>query len=261
MSSEPVENTAPDSPAPVGDGPATSERTPAGATTDAKPKLAIKPPPRKKWGPPPPASPLSKLAWKLVFGATILAMLLLGVIIILMVQSNTPKADGPPTLGEEFRDPVNTYAIRPPANWTLQDPHDGRNFYIKGPKERGYIPLMTICLDVAAGRLESYIKEYKGRLQAEDPSIKFVSESTVKIDKDKYQAVRLVYTWSSPNSDNTVTTVKTVQYVVDDAPRFYRVSGSVREDAFDKYLPRFDASANSFSILPLNTPTVNTVAP
>jgi len=42
-------------------------------------------------------------------------MLLLGVIIILMVQSNTPSADGPPALGEEFRDPVNTYAIRPPG--------------------------------------------------------------------------------------------------------------------------------------------------
>ena len=63
----------------------------------------------------------------------------------------------------------------------------------------------------------------------------------------------------APKDQKSVTTVKTVQYVVDDAPRFYRISGSVREDAFDKYLPRFDASANTFSVLPLNTPTFNTV--
>jgi hypothetical protein len=254
MASEPEANPEPNlTPAGSPTSPLASDVAPSvniNTAAATKPKLVIKPPPKKKWNPPAPSSPLSKLAWKLVFGGTILAMLLLGVIIILLIQTNTPKPDGPPQLADEFRDTVNnSYAIRPPVNWTLQDPHDGRNFFIKGPRETGYIPLMTLCVDVAAGRLDSYLKEYKGRLQAQDPSIQFLEESTLKIDN--FETVRLVYTWTSPNDNNTVTKVKTLQYIVCDAPRFYRIGGSVREDIFDKYYPRFDASLKTFRVLPL----------
>lgn len=243
---EPLPSAAEPAPLPSA-APATVPISTAG---EKKPKLTIKPPPKKKWNPPAPSTPLNRLAWKLVFGATILAMLLLGVIVILLIQTNSPSPNKAPELAEEFRDTAsNSYAIRPPLNWILQDPHDGRNFFIKGPRESGYIPLMIICVDVAPGRLDSYMKEYKGRQQAEDPSIKFDEESTLKVDG--FDASRLVYTWTSPNTDGSQTKVKSVQYIVCDAPRFYRVTCSVREDLFDKYLPRFEASAKTFKILPL----------
>ena len=212
--------------------------------------------PKKKWVPQQPLA-TNKWVWRLVFGATFLAMLLLGVIVLLLI--NTKTEVGPPKLAEEFRDPVNNYSIHPPVNWWLEDPHDGHNFYIKGPRERGYMPLMMIYVDVAPGHLDSYMKEYVGRLKVEDKTVNVISETREKIDN--FDASRLVYSWSMLDSSQTTVNVKTVQFIVADAPRFYRVTCSVREDLFEQYLPRFEASARSFHVLPLNTPHYNVINP
>jgi hypothetical protein len=283
MSSEPQatpESTQPESPASSGDGPLPSAVTPpqpsvgsgvpgtnapasteakAGAAVQTTPKLKIAAPPRKKWAPPAAPSTLNKFAWRLVFAATLLAVVLLGVIIVLMVKTDQKTEDGQPQLAEEFRNPSGDYLIKPPINWWLQDPHDQHNFYIKGPRERGYMPLITICMDVAPGRLESYVKEYKDRLQVEDKSIQFLSDTIETLNG--IESERLVYTWTMINDDKTEVKVRTLQYIVGDVPRFYRVTSSVRDDLFEKYLARFEASSKTFKLTPLSAPVVRQLPP
>lgn len=196
----------------------------------------------------------------MVFAATILATVLLAVIIVLMVKTDEKKTeDGQPQLAEEFRNPNDDYLIKPPINWWLQDPHDHHNFYIKGPHERGYMPLITICTDVAPGRLESYVKEYKGRLQVEDKSVQFISDTVETING--IEAARLVYTWTLVNDDKTEVKVRTLQYIVPDVPRFYRITSSVRDDIFDKYMARFEASSKTFKLTPPAPAVVKQLAP
>jgi hypothetical protein len=235
--------------------------TPAAAATPAvsaerteAAKKAL--PPRRKWAtPPPPAG--NKWVWRVVFIATFVAVLLLGVIVLLLVNSNKP--DEAPKLAEEFRDTVNSnYAIRPPVNWILLDPHDGRNFNIVGPKERGFLPLMQICFDVAPGHLDSYLKEFEARDLA---GTQLVSQTREKLDgKD---TARLLYTWDTvtEDSEKKPVKVKTVQYILEDVPRFYRITCSVREDLFDKYIARFEASVKTFKILPITESPYKVVPP
>ena len=63
---------------------------------------------------------------------------------------------------------------------------------------------------------------------------------------------KLVYDCQMPKDggDGTVT-VRMLQYVIDDHPRFYMVSCFVNAELFDKYLQRFEASARSFERIPI----------
>ena len=57
----------------------------------------------------------------------------------------------PPALAKEFEEPNNNYTIRPPVNWFIEDRHDGNNIYLKGPREKGFSPLIIVSLEVKPG--------------------------------------------------------------------------------------------------------------
>jgi hypothetical protein len=242
--------------------PADTPKSSDAAATVAK-STAVKPkppgppgPPRKKWDPKL-ATPTfaDRMAWRLVFFATGMAVVLVVVIIYLMMRTKTEAATV--KLGEEYVDRVNNYSIHPPYNWALNDPHDGRNFYIMGPRERGMTPMVLICLDVAPGDLESYLKTYKSDLQKLEPTVNWISDELARIDKTDGR--RLEYECDNPTDDGKTARIHCVQYIIPDPPRFYRVTCTVRADLFQNYLERFEASARSFKRTPLNAPAFNTV--
>jgi len=107
---------------------------------------------------------------------------------------------------------------------------------------------MTICLDRRAGAA-GIVPEGIQRPAAggKDPSIEFVSETPAKIDKDKYAAVRLIYTWTMEkrrqdhhqSPDHSVRGRRRASF-------FTASAAASATTAFDKYLNRFEASAKKF---------------
>src|SRR4051794_18342771 len=90
-----------------------------------------------------PQKPASKaLLWLFVLISSVIVLL----IAILTTHVATPPLEADtPQLGAEFTDSVNNnYTIRPPVNWHFEDPHDGANIYIKGPKEKNFPPIIVI---------------------------------------------------------------------------------------------------------------------
>ena len=238
------------------DAPARSDEGPvlAGAGAGASGAAAAKPAmpahlkPGRKWKLPQPSKYSTKTVW--TFAAlTSLAMAVLWVAFAELLVP-TVNTDGPPPLAKEFRDVDNALGIRPPLNWSLEDPHDGANVYIKGPAEKGFSPLIITSLEIAPGRLSTYIAEHKARIEAQDKTVQWVEEDEDAIDGCR--AWRLVYDVDLPtdekNEDGSVKTVKvrTLQYIMDDHPRFYRVTCHIRADLYKRYLARFEACAHSF---------------
>lgn len=258
-STEPEKNDDPPA-APPSDAAKPAETTKsegaAVAKSPAKPKPPLPGPPKKKWDPKL-ATPTfaDRMAWRLVFFASGMAVVLVFVIIWLMWRTKTETSVV--KLGEEYHDPVNNYSIHPPYNWKLDDPHDGRNFYILGPRERGLTPMVLICLDVAPGDLESYVKTYKSDLQNAEKSVKWISDEKDRVDKTDCE--RLEYECDMATDDGKTARIRSMQYIIPDPPRFYRVTCSVRADIFQQYLERFESSARSFKRTQMAAPAFHTV--
>jgi hypothetical protein len=237
--------------------------TPAPATTPAEPPVLKQPAtpgakkviPRapRKWNLPQQSKISNKAVWTLVAFSSVMV----AVFGILIGELAMPRAtDGPPALGPEFKHNDNAIIIRPPLNWTIVDPHDQWNIFIKGPAvDHGFPPLLIASLEIAPGRMSSYIKEHKARIEAENKTVKWISEQDHMIDNA--HAVRLEFDCEMPlenekNPDGSpkMGVVRSLQYVMEDSPRFYRVTAHVRADLYQKYLSRFEASAHSFKRMP-----------
>lgn len=211
--------------------------------------------PHKRWQPPPPQKfPVSLLLLFVLAGTGL--VIGLTYIISNMVQ---PDPVTSPPLAKEINDTNNNFTIRPPANWHVEDPHDGSNIYIKGPREKGFSPLVIVSLDIKPGNISSYLQEHKGRISFQDKTVQWISEETDESIDGCANTARLEYDCVLPidphdESKGTVK-VRTLQYIMEDKPRFYRVTCHVAADLYERYLDRFEACARSFKRIPL--PRVN----
>jgi len=194
--------------------------------------------------------------------AAVAGALLVTVIIKFAGDMTAPIAEGAPKLAAEFEERANNYTIRPPVNWVIEDRHDGANIFIKGPKERGFPPLIVVSMEIKPGGIESYMREHKGRIafqagqitngpkDSKDKAVKWISEETDSIDGCP-NTVRLEYECNTVMNDETIVRVRALQYIMEDKPRFYRLTGFVSPENFEKYLQKFEACMRSFKRTPL----------
>jgi hypothetical protein len=153
-------------------------------------------------------------------------------------------------LEKPFAHRRDNFSIQPPKNWRLHDRVPDTSLVIKGPQERLFTALIVVSFEIAPDRLEGFVKEHKSRLQHENPSIKWLDE------KDDFisgmRAIRLVYECDYQDVGQTEKLrLKNLQYIIDNRPRFYRITCSVAAGYYERYLARFEASARSFDRLPL----------
>jgi hypothetical protein len=188
---------------------------------------------------------LSPVAW---FFISVAGFAAVGVVLAISQYMMPGVQDGPPLLENPHNDTVNGVSIRAPKNWLLQDPFDGSNVYILGPKEKGFSPLIIMCTEVSSGKLPAYVKEHKDRTNLRGDSVVWLSEEVDIIDSTR--AVRLEYEYNYKVEGKEDVKVRGLQYIVGDWPRYYRLSAYVRADLFESYRPRFEASMRSFKRMP-----------
>ncbi|HYF52009.1 MAG TPA: PsbP-related protein [Planctomycetota bacterium] len=152
----------------------------------------------------------------------------------------------PPTLGTALNMPEVGASIQPPMNWSLDQLPGDPNATLRGPKEKGFPPLIICSMEPAPGDLAGYLKEHKARISAQDKTVKWISEQETTLDGRP--AVRLEYETESDAAPPAIGKVRVhaLQYIVEDKPTYYRVTCFVVASAFDKYQERFEASAKSF---------------
>ncbi|HYG76190.1 MAG TPA: hypothetical protein VEK08_14390 [Planctomycetota bacterium] len=237
------------------------ESTPEPEVSPAPPASAVagtvaKPAPGKvprKWNPPPPKQLSTGMMVLIIAGAVVLV----GIVAVLAMQIGAPEPEAMvPKLAAEFTDPINSYSIRPPVGWVIEDRHDKSNIFIKGPKEPGLSPFIVSSLDIAPGSLSSYLQLHKGRIEAEEKTVQWISEDTGESIDGCVNTARLEYECDfemSPGSGKF--RIRALQYIMEDKPRFYRVTCFVTASLYEKYLPKFEACARSFRRQPL--PRVN----
>jgi len=187
------------------------------------------------------------------------ALVVLVAMLAMYLTANEPEA-AVPKLGAEFTDPIHmSFSIRPPANWVIEDPHDKTNIYLKGPREPGLRPLIIVSLDIAPGSLNSYLQLHKGRIEAEDKSVTWISEDSGESIDGCPNTARLEYECNFEAANKEQVRVRALQYIMEDKPRFYRVTCFVPASLYEKYLPRFEASARSFRRVPIGRANVGSI--
>lgn len=208
--------------------------------------------PHKKWNPSKPDPMSKRLGWILVFVATT-CVVVLGLFIFIFTSISTKPDTGPVALAMPYRNNDDGFTISSPINWTVDDHFNGASVAIKGPQERGMSPLILVAMEIAPGRLKSYLEEHKRRLSHQEESLQWLSEE--EITMDGCPAVRLVYESDVEIEEGKPKVrVHAVQYIMDDNPRFYRITCFTNASLFERYRAKFEASSNSFKRLPLVTP-------
>jgi hypothetical protein len=207
---------------------------------------------RRRWQP----TPQKKLPLSMIISFVVIAaVVVFGVAALLAKMARPITENTGPKLAKEITDTRNNYTIRPPMNWHVEDRHDGKNVYIKGPREKGFSPLIIVSLDIKPGGMTSYLLEHKGRISAEDKSIKWISEDTDESIDGCVNTARLEYDCDMAvdpaDASKGNVTIRTLQYIMEDKPRFYRVTCHVAIDQYEAYLPRFEACVRSFKRIPL----------
>jgi len=166
-------------------------------------------------------------------------------------QMTNSMSEGSPKLAAEFEDRANNYTIRPPVGWVIEDRHDGANIFIKGPREMGFPPLIIVSLEIKPGGMEAYLQEHKDRIAFKDKTVKWIGRQESDFIDGCPNTVRLEYECDDELDNGTTVRVHALQYIMEDKPRFYRVTCFVSPENYEKYLPKFEASARSFKRTPL----------
>ncbi len=213
-------------------------------------KLPVK---RKHWTPAAPAQ--SKFSVALVLAvAAAAAILLVASLHFLLAPSGPSK----PALDKEFRDAFNQsdFAFNPPRYWKIDDRTEKYTYYVKGPRETGFSPLMIFTSVSAPGQLAAFVDEHKKRMVAmEDPSVRFISDEDDSIDGCR--AKRIEYESDYKESENApVIKIHTLQFIVKDPsyPVFYKITCHSKRESFFEFLPIFSASAHSFRRVEVKVP-------
>ncbi|MBI3830865.1 MAG: hypothetical protein HY291_15200 [Planctomycetes bacterium] len=219
----------------------------AAGSPAAKPRYAAAPPPGppRKWKLPEKSGTNSnRLGWLLVI-VTTTVVVVFGLFLFIMEAVRTEVDSGPVTLGPAYRNQEYNFRIRPPINWTLDEHYPDTQVAIHGPAEHGLTPLVLVATEIAPGRLETYLAEYKLRCEHEDKTLKWTSEDDTWIDG--CHAERLEYDSESEIVEGKPKVkVHVLQYIFDCKPRFYRITCYVSADLYWKYRAKFEACVGSF---------------
>jgi hypothetical protein len=156
----------------------------------------------------------------------------------------------------EYIDTRNEVAITPPIGWKIDDRSQPGTLALLGPAEHGCTPMVLVFWHLAPGRMESYLKEHKPRVEAESPdgNVQWLKdEETEKIDGCPTQRLEYLCDWQAGDDGSTVK-VHALQFVIEDQPRFYLITCFVAADVFDRYKTILDATARTFRRVPNTTP-------
>jgi len=181
-----------------------------------------------------------------IAGGTVLGIALVFGLHYILVHDTPIK----PKLGDEFRDQVRDmadFAFSPPRKWNIDDRTTPYTYYVQGPKESGFSPLMIYASITAPGSIQAFLDEHKKRIEIEEPSTKFISEEEDAIDGCRVK--RIEYDCDYKASDESpVVKLRTVQFIVKDPsfPVFYKITCHAKMETFASHLPLFEASAHSF---------------
>ncbi|MCW8129752.1 MAG: hypothetical protein KIS92_05300 [Planctomycetota bacterium] len=197
--------------------------------------------------------PVSKrLGWLLVIASTT-AVVVLGLFIFILDSVSVQVDNGPVALGQAYLNNDVNFRISPPINWTVDDHFGDASVAIKGPQERGMSPLILVAMEIAPGRLQSYLEEHKRRLSRQDPTLQWLSDEDTWIDGCHVE--RLEYECDvEVQEGKPKVRVHALQYIFDNKPRFYRVTCFVSATLYERYRAKFQACAESFARTPLVTP-------
>jgi hypothetical protein len=99
--------------------------------------------------------------------------------------------------------------------------------------------------------LTSYLQLHKGRIELQDKTVKWISEDLGESIDGCPQTARLEYECTLEVENVGPVKVRALQYIMEDKPRFYRVTCFASSSTFEKYLPKFEASVRSFRRQPL----------
>lgn len=219
----------------------------ATGSAPAKPRYAAAPPsgPPRKWKlPEKPGIGSNRLGWLLVIVMTTVVVVF-GLFIFIMEAVRTEVDSGPVALGPAYVNNDYNFRIQPPINWTVDDHYPDAKVAIHGPPEHGLSPLVLVAVEIAPGRLETYLSEYKMRCEHEDKTLKWTSEDETWIDG--CHVARLEYDSECEVVEGKPKVkVHALQYIFDCKPRFYRITCFVSADLYAKYRAKFEASAGSF---------------
>ena len=247
----PVAPANPVAPAPSAARPvrrASPAKSPA-ATKAAPPPASITNPvtKRARWAPAAPTS-LSKLKLiGVIAGGAVLAIsLIAGLHYMLDFQAAPAKV----VLDDEFKDRVNEmadFAFRPPHKWHIDDRTQRYTYYVQGPRDNGFSPLMIFTSVSAPGTMADFVDEHKKRTVLEEPTVKFISTEDDVIDGCR--AKRLEYDCDYKETDiSPVVKLRTLQFIVKDPsfPVYYKITCHSTLESYPSHLPVFESSAHSF---------------
>lgn len=221
---------------------------PASAGPGANPASAPNPATvRRRWAPAPPTN-LSTFKIVLVIGLA--AVLAVALVVALHYVLTPAPVVAKVVLGDEFRDRVNEmadFAFSPPRHWNIDDRTQKYTYYVQGPKEVGFSPLMIFTSTAAPGTMSTFLDEHKKRIQNEEPSTQFISEEDDSIDGCR--AKRIEYDCEYRETDTSpLVKLRTLQFVVKDPsfPVFYKITCHSTLETYASHVPVFEASAHSF---------------
>ena len=248
---EPPTQTPPAASEPVAK-PAEAANAPAPAARRTNKYFPVKPMPRSQQVGLAPVRDKNRMMWILVYAMTALVVGLgYFVTVGLLTNRNFDEPPGPVKLGKPFFDQEDFCKISPPINWVAEDRIEGTTVIFVGPPQKDFRPSIFVCRTNGVGNLEFYLKEYKLKLEHETPTLKWISEKQLKLANRN--AVRLEYEYmddSDKKNPEHQFKMRCVQWVIDDNMVFYRITGSATANTFDKFLPKFEASAETFTIVP-----------
>jgi len=155
----------------------------------------------------------------------------------------------PPTLGKALNMPEIGASIQPPLHWTIDQLPGDPNATLRGPKEKGFPPIILCSIEQAPGGLQAYVREHKARIESQDKTVKWISEQETTLDGRP--AIRLQYNTESDAALPAIGKLRigALQFIVEDKPTFYRITCFVAAAAYEKYEERFIASAKTFKRL------------
>jgi len=202
-----------------------------------------------------PGALADRLGWVLVIAATTLVVIL-GLAIFMLDSIHLHQIAGPVVLDKEYDSPTDNFSIRGPINWSKEEEVGGNSLVFKGPVEKGQGPIILVSNEVAPGRLASYVEEHKKRLEHEEPTLKWLSEEDTWIGG--VHTIRLEYeSQYKPDEDRPAVGIRVMLYIFDAKPRFYRVMCYAADTCFERYRPKLEACAETFSLKPIPEPKVN----
>lgn len=144
-------------------------------------------------------------------------------------------------------------AFSAPPGWLLQEPQKTRpeipDIIAVGPKTDKINPVISITIEFTGGRtLEDRVSEIRESLEKsiETGQLEIVSENKMKLKGYDAFVTNAVGQYES---DNSTIPVKFREVMIKTPQKFYTVTYTNDQEEFERYLPQFENTLESFEIL------------